>query len=72
IVHEVASACSDLGANLISLETDVVSGSMSGEAMFIASAELQLPAQLDPEDVREALEQLSDDLMVDLALADNL
>jgi glycine cleavage system regulatory protein len=72
IVHEVASVCSDLGANLISLETDVVSGSMSGEAMFIASAELQLPAQLDPEDVREALEQLSDDLMVDLALADNL
>ena len=72
IVHEVASACSDLGANLISFETDVVSGSMSGEAMFIASAELQLPAQLDPEDVREALEQLSDDLMVDLAVADKL
>jgi glycine cleavage system regulatory protein len=72
IIHEVASACSDLGANLLSLETEVVSGSMSGEAMFIASAELQLPAQLDPEDVREALEQLSDDLMVDLALADNL
>ncbi|MDP6968912.1 MAG: ACT domain-containing protein [Gammaproteobacteria bacterium] len=70
IVHEVASACSDLGANLLSLETDVVSGSMSGEAMFVASAELQLAAHIDPEDVRDALEQLSDDLMVDLALSD--
>ncbi len=70
IVHEVSSACSELGANLLSLETDVVSGSMSGEAMFVASAELQLPEDMDPEDVRDALESLSDDLMVDMALAD--
>ncbi|MCP4790324.1 MAG: glycine cleavage system protein R [Gammaproteobacteria bacterium] len=70
IVNEVSAACSDLGANLLSLETDVISGSMSGEPMFVASAELQLPQGLDADRVRDALEDLSDDLMVDMALAD--
>lgn len=71
IVHQVSGVCSELGANLLSLETGVVSGSMSGEAMFVANAEVQLPQGLEADTIQTALEDLSDDLMVDIVLADD-
>ena len=70
IMHEVSSLCSDLGGNLSRLKTDLVSGSMSGEALFIASAQLQVGANTCLDTVKAALESLSDDLMVDIVMTD--
>ncbi len=66
IVQEVAGVCTQLGVNLISLETDVNSGSMSGEPMFTATAQAQLLNDVDSDTLLDALEALSDDLMVDV------
>jgi glycine cleavage system regulatory protein len=70
IVHEVSSLCSGLGGNLLHLKTNLVSGSMSGEALFIASAQLQVGANTCLDTVKTALESLSDDLMVDIVMTD--
>ena len=42
---------------------------MSALALFKARAELQVPDTLDHEDLTEALEQLSDELMVEVTPA---
>jgi glycine cleavage system regulatory protein len=41
---------------------------MSGEAMFQAQADVVLPDGLAIEDLRDALELIAHDLMVDIAL----
>jgi glycine cleavage system regulatory protein len=38
--------------------------------MFHAEAQLRLPAGLTPQELRQALERLGSDLMVDITLAD--
>jgi len=43
---------------------------MSGGDMFVAGAQLLVSKDFDMESLQQALEGLSDDLMVDLALAD--
>ncbi len=71
IVHQVSGVCSELGANLLSLETGVVSGSMSAETLFVANAEVQIPQDLEAETIQTALEALSDDLMVDIVMSED-
>ena len=41
---------------------------MSGGPLFTASAEIHLPAGLDPDDLREELETIADELMIEYAL----
>ena len=65
IVQEVASVCTNLGVNLVSLETEVVSGSMSGEPMFVAKAQIQLLDNVSFDTVLQGIEAISDDLIVD-------
>ncbi len=45
-----------------------MSGSFSGEAMFKARARLTLPEGLQVEDLRQSLEAIAHELMVDLSL----
>jgi glycine cleavage system regulatory protein len=68
IVREVAQALASRGVNIDELETEVVSGSFSGDALFKANARLRAPADLAPDELREALESLAHELMVDLDL----
>ena len=46
----------------------MVSASFSGERMFEAEARLRVPADVALPELREALEQLANELMVDLRL----
>ena len=71
IMREVSNVFVSLGVSVESLDTEVVSASMSGGDMFVAGAHLHAAADFDLEDLQTALESLSDDLMVDLALADD-
>ncbi|MDH5671277.1 MAG: hypothetical protein OEZ06_03960 [Myxococcales bacterium] len=66
IVREVAHALASRAVNVERLETRCEDAPMGGGQIFRARALLQVPAQLSLQDLREVLEALADDLMVDL------
>lgn len=68
IVREISSKLASFGVSIQDLRTVIESASMSGEQIFRAEAELVLPSQTTFEQIRAALEQLADDIMVDIAL----
>jgi glycine cleavage system regulatory protein len=67
IVREVSRALASQGVNVEELETACSSAPMSGETLFRARARLRLPEEGSLDALREALEKLADELMVDLA-----
>ncbi len=72
IVHEISSALAERGASIEELKTEVFSGSMSGDKLFSAQARIVLPADQPAEAVREHLETLAQDIMVDIDLSEAL
>jgi glycine cleavage system regulatory protein len=68
IVRDISHALASRGVSIEELETDFVSGSMSGESLVRASAQLRVPAQVGTAQLRQALESIANDLMVDLTL----
>jgi glycine cleavage system regulatory protein len=68
IVHEISEALADRGINVDELRTEIMSAPMSGELLFLANAELMIPADLDLELLRKDLEALAHELMVDVDL----
>ncbi len=66
IVRRVAAAIAAAGINVEELETAVESAAMSGEKMFHAKARLLAPKSVSRDDLKDALEELSHDLMVEL------
>lgn len=66
IVRDVSQTLARFGVNVEKLSTQVSSAPMSGEPLFEATARLQANADLDLRALQNALEQLSDDLMVEL------
>lgn len=65
IIHGISTALSALDINIDDLETRVFTGSMSGEPMFEAKAEIVLPDTVEEATLRATLETLARDLMVD-------
>jgi glycine cleavage system regulatory protein len=70
IVREVASVLAERGVNIVELSTEAQSAPMSGEKMFRARAHLRCPPALAMAELRAALERLSNELLVDLELAE--
>ena len=70
IVRDIARALAGLGVNVEDLETACEPAPMSGETLFRARALLRKPASLSDEALREALEPIANELMVDVALGD--
>jgi glycine cleavage system regulatory protein len=68
IVREITSALAAQGVNVEELATEVVSAPMSGESLFQAHATLSLPVDCDHGALREQLERIAANLMVDLSL----
>ena len=68
IVRDITQALAGRRVNIEELTTRVVSASFSGERMFEAEARLRAPADVALPELREALEQLANELMVDLRL----
>ena len=66
IVREVANCLAAMNINLEDLQTDCSTAAMSSSAMFHASFLTVIPDDISVEDVIAALENLSDDLMVDI------
>jgi glycine cleavage system regulatory protein len=68
IVREISHLLAQRGINIEELETECISGSFSGEALFRAQARLRVPRQLSTAELRTALEALANELMVDIDL----
>ena len=69
IVREISQALARRGVNVDELETSCESAAMSGDALFRATADLDVPEGLTLESLGEELEKIAADLMVDLTLA---
>ena len=71
IVRDISRALAHHHVNIEELETDVTSAPMSGEALFRARVELGVPATVTTEMLRERLEAIAGELMVELMLEDS-
>jgi len=70
IVHDITSVLARLGINVLELETTVESASMSGEMLFIAHARILVPEDVPADQLRDEMEELANELMVDIELED--
>ena len=68
IVRDISRVLAQSQVNIEELETGVSSAPMSGEQLFRARALLRLPPAVTPEWLRERLEALAGELMVDVTL----
>ena len=68
IVHEITEVLARHSVNVQELETTVQSASMSGERLFLAHAKVFIPGGADTDKLRDELEDLANELMVDLSL----
>ena len=68
IVHEITEVLAKHSVNVQELETTVQSASMSGERLFLAHAKVHIPGSADTDKLRDELEDLANELMVDLSL----
>jgi glycine cleavage system regulatory protein len=69
IVRDVTESLTALGVNIDEFSSTIESAAFTGETMFRASARLHLPDAVTGEAVRQSLEKLADEIMVDLAPA---
>jgi len=70
ILRDVTHILAAKGVSIENLDTMIQPGSMQGERMFKATAELRLPLSLSPSELSDALEETAGDLMADITLAD--
>jgi glycine cleavage system regulatory protein len=70
IVRELSQALAALGVNIEELETHVASAAMSGERLFKVRAELAIPETLALAALRDGLESLANEMMIDLELGE--
>src|SRR5262245_43580958 len=70
LVHEVSHLLSSRRVNIEELETENYSAPMTADRMFRARARVSVPADVDARELRESLERLARDLMVDIRLAE--
>lgn len=68
IVREVTAVLAGLGVNIDSFSSGTENSAWSGEQLFRARAELTLPEGTDADRVREALEGISGEIMVDFTI----
>jgi glycine cleavage system regulatory protein len=68
IVHDITRILAKHQVNVQELETHCQSASMSGENLFLANAHLLIPTDASIEDLRDELEDLANELMVDIKL----
>jgi glycine cleavage system regulatory protein len=66
IVRQVAAVLAAQGVNVEDLTTQCISAPMSGETLFQARARLHLPAGCDVPRLRQDLERIASDLLVDI------
>jgi glycine cleavage system regulatory protein len=72
LVHEVSALLASLRINVEELETDRPPAAHSGDRLFHAHLRVHIPESVDVSAVREGMERLAGDLMVEIRLAESL
>jgi glycine cleavage system regulatory protein len=70
IIREISHALASRQINVDELHTERSSAPMSGEILFIAKARLRIPRGAPLDELNDALEEIADELMVELALGE--
>ena len=70
IVREITSALARAGVNVEEFSSELTSAPMSGEPLFKATARLYLPERCDQATLKQELEKIAADLLVDVAVAE--
>jgi glycine cleavage system regulatory protein len=70
IVRDVTRALTDLGVNIEEFTSGLEGEPFTGAEMFRAHARLSVPAGLELDELRKAVERLAAEIMVDLAVGD--
>jgi len=70
IVHKVSEALAARGVNVDELNTECEGAPWSGDTLFKAKAKLRVPTTLDLDQLRESLEAIAGDLMVDISIGE--
>jgi len=70
IIHEISSTLASSGVNVVELSTRTSPAPMSGEKLFTASALLHHPVSHSVVELRESIEKLAEDLMVEITVTD--
>lgn len=68
LLRQVTRLLGGQGVNIEALDTEVGEAPMGGESLFRARALLAVPVSVAPEALRQGLECLADDLMVELRI----
>jgi glycine cleavage system regulatory protein len=68
IIREISQILAQFRVNVEELNSECQSAPMSGETLFVASARLGVPNDLDLSVLRSALERIASDLMVDVTI----
>ena len=68
IISEISQVLTKLSINFEQLITECVSAPMSGDFLFKANANVTLPKDLEIDALKEGLESLADDLVVEIRL----
>ncbi len=68
IIHRISSLLVNHGATVEELESEVTEASMSGEKLFKANIKLCLADDHSEDELREVLEDLANELIVDIEL----
>ncbi|WP_016957219.1 glycine cleavage system protein R [Catenovulum agarivorans] len=68
IINQIATKLAALKVNLLNLKSSCESAPNWGSQLFKAEATLELPIELDIDDVQEALEDIANDLVVEISL----
>ena len=70
IVRQISRALARYAVNVEELHTECASAAMSGETLFRARARLNIPEGCDTNALRQELEKIAADLIVDISWAD--
>jgi len=70
IVHKISEALAARGVNVDELNTECEGAPWSGDTLFKATARLCAPRALDLDQLRESLEAIAADLMVDISIGE--
>ena len=68
IIHDITHCLAERGVSVEDMETDIRDAPMGGGRLFHARAKVRAPAGLDEDDLRDDLEVLAGELMVDISL----
>lgn len=72
IVREVTAALAARQINVRDMDTTILSAPMTGEALFEAVAEIQVPWSLDLDELNDQLDVIADTLTIDIDLEESL